>query len=78
MVPSQWKRARRQGKGAMREGRVILDYDSSTMTVSAGAFVSAIRVTFVRLEGGRLNPGDYYRSEWLGRPTGRPTRMLDA
>ena len=33
MNRSQWKRAHRQGKGAVRDGRVILDYDSSTMTV---------------------------------------------
>jgi len=30
---SQWKRARRQGYRAMREGKVILDYDSMTSTV---------------------------------------------
>jgi len=52
-------------------------YAVGAVEVDAASVVNAIRVVFMRIEEGGLRPGDCYRSEWLGRPTGRPTRLLD-
>jgi hypothetical protein len=53
-------------------------YAVGALEVDAASFVNAARVVFVRLEGGKPNPADSYRSEWLGTPTGRPAQTVDA
>ncbi|HUT01810.1 MAG TPA: hypothetical protein VM031_05110 [Phycisphaerae bacterium] len=52
-------------------------YAVGAVEVDAALQMNAIQLVFMRWDGVRLNPGDSYRSAWLGKPTGRPTRLLD-
>lgn len=54
-------------------------YAVGGLIVDAQEYVSAVKVVFVRLQAdGRPNPADTYTSDWIGHPTGGPTRTLDA
>jgi len=52
-------------------------YAVGAIEVDAAAHVNAVQLVFMRLDGERLTPADSYRSEWLGKPTGRATRLID-
>lgn len=52
-------------------------YAVGAIQVDGDKYVNAIRVAFMRIEGDRLNPKDSYVSEWLGKPTGRPSKTLN-
>ena len=47
--------------------------------VDAGNLVNALRIVFMAIDAdGQLDPKKTYKSEWLGRPTRRKPRMLNA
>jgi serine/threonine protein kinase/WD40 repeat protein len=41
-------------------------YAVGKVTVRAGLFIDAIQVTFMAIDGQKLNPADSYQSEWIG------------
>ncbi len=49
-------------------GGVVVDYGCKT--------VAAVRVTFMRLKDGQLDPSDSYKSDWVGDPTGVQATLL--
>lgn len=60
------------GTVVAKDGYVVggLIADSST-------YVHAIRVIFVRSENGKINPKDFYLSEWMGKPiSGSPPKLI--
>jgi hypothetical protein len=52
-------------------------YAVGAIEVDAAAHVNAVQLVFMRLEDRKLNPADSYRSDWLGKPTGRATKLTD-
>ena len=68
-----------QGAPGMLTQQVLAreGYAVGALEVDAGEYVNAVRVVFVRIDAqGRLDPKDSYKSEWIGAPSGRPTRTL--
>ncbi|HEY2909735.1 MAG TPA: hypothetical protein VGI99_05790, partial [Gemmataceae bacterium] len=41
-------------------------YAIGAITVKAGLVVDGFSVTFMKIDGGRLNPNDAYESDWIG------------
>jgi hypothetical protein len=57
-----------------REGYVV-----GGLVVDAKEFVFALKVIFVRQKpDGTIDPKDSYQSDWIGSPSGGPTKTLDA
>lgn len=51
-------------------------YAIGALEVDANRFVNAMRIVFMRLKSGRLDPEDSYTSEWIGTPTGRQPKTI--
>jgi hypothetical protein len=54
-------------------------YAVAGLEVDSADLVNAVRIVFMRLANGRLDPldpADHYQSPWIGTPTGRPTKTL--
>jgi len=52
-------------------------YAVGALEIDAPKYVSAVRIVFMRLGAdGRLDPKDSYPSEWIGTPSGKPTRTV--
>lgn len=52
-------------------------YAVGAIQVDGDEYVYAIRVAFMRIEGGRLDQKDSYVSEWIGVPTGLTPKTLN-
>jgi hypothetical protein len=49
------------------------------LEVDADKLVNALRIIFVRIgDDQKIVAGDTYTSEWIGKPTGRAVRTIDA
>jgi len=52
-------------------------YAVGALEIDAPKYISAVRVLFMRLGAdGRLDPNDSYKSDWIGTPSGKPTRTV--
>ncbi len=61
------------GSAEAREG-----YGLGALEVDAATYVEAVRPVYMRIKpDGHLDPADSYRGEWIGTPSGRPTRTVD-
>jgi hypothetical protein len=46
-------------------------YVVGNLTIRTGGFLTGLSLTFVKLDGGRLQPEDTYTSDWIGSMEGR-------
>jgi hypothetical protein len=54
-------------------------YVTGGLEVDADKAVNALRIIFVRIgDDQKLVAGDTYTSDWIGKPTGRAVRKIDA
>ncbi|TVS16080.1 MAG: hypothetical protein EA424_14800 [Planctomycetaceae bacterium] len=52
-------------------------YALGALKVDADQYVDAVALVFMRLTpAGDLDPSDSYTSDWIGKPTGKPTRTI--
>jgi hypothetical protein len=52
-------------------------YAVGGMNVEADKYAAAIQLIFMRVtDDGALDPADSYTSEWIAKPSGKPTQML--
>jgi hypothetical protein len=63
-----------------RSDQLVIAHDGFVVggiQVDAGDLVEAVRVVFVqRADDGTLDKTEYYFSDWIGQPTGRPVKTL--
>jgi hypothetical protein len=53
-------------------------YAVGGLTGRAGLLLNGMAVTFMRLDGGKLNPDDKYQSDWIGDRTGGSETAIDS
>jgi hypothetical protein len=51
-------------------------YAVGALTAKAGLTVDGLAVKFMRVKGGKLDPGDSYESDWIGGPGGWGPELL--
>lgn len=69
---------RKPGDETETEERIVAKegYVVGEVELDVDTFVRAIRVKFVRLKDGKLDPSDSYHSRWIGRRKNKRTKTL--
>jgi hypothetical protein len=70
--------SQRYGKNQKRDAVVTAKpgYAVGALTARTGLLVNGIKMHFMRVTGGKLNPNDSYQSEWIGGTTGGADGIL--